>query len=566
METQAKLAPVDRYNLAYIFLFLHGIGFLIPWNVFINAREYFVDFKLNTTISYNADYRTNLLSYFGLAAHFPSLCFAAWNTFYQSGSMNSKSHFRFLGCMIIEIIVLVLTIILALIDTSTFPRIFFFITIASLVIINCCVGIHQTLTFGIAAVLPMKYSNAVIVGSNACGAIISIVNIVVKSLTISQVRSQKSIVIAAVIFFLSATLIILACVITFFWLQRLKFVRYYSRFHKCVSDTNESRSSSQNVLNTSFNNNVNGIIEKPAQDGLLISTGWNGNHQIMDHYSPQISKTDYEENDWESPTIGTQLVTTATASVSPTSENTIYVNNKLSTNQTNDSSKLKQQQQHLKVTGLKKYSYAQENNWYIFRNCFGLCCFKPPVGKERCLDYWSKYTLTIRECWVHCLNIWCVFFCSLSIFPAVQSRIRPVNPEYFISPLWFVDVTCFLFFNLFAMLGCILCNWIQFPGPRYLWIPVWLRTLFFIPFYLSCNFSIENPHLPVLITNDHIYVLGCIIFSFTNGYLASLGLMYAPRCCPPDRAPLGGMFGGFFLILGVFTGVYASRGFNSLIY
>ncbi|VDQ15736.1 unnamed protein product [Trichobilharzia regenti] len=67
------------------------------------------------------------------------------------------------------------------------------------------------------------------------------------------------------------------------------------------------------------------------------------------------------------------------------------------------------------------------------------------------------------------------------------------------------------------------------PRPRFLWIPVWLRTLFFIPFYLSCNFAIEKPHLPVLITNDHVYVFGCIIFSFTNGYLASLGLMYYKR-------------------------------------
>uniref|UniRef100_A0A094ZWD6 Equilibrative nucleoside transporter 1 n=1 Tax=Schistosoma haematobium TaxID=6185 RepID=A0A094ZWD6_SCHHA len=189
-----------------------------------------------------------------------------------------------------------------------------------------------------------------------------------------------------------------------------------------------------------------------------------------------------------------------------------------------------------------------------------------PSGKQRCLDYWSKYSLTMKECWSQCANIWCVFSCTLSIFPAVQSRVRPVNPEYFIPPLWFVDVTCFLFFNVFAMLGCILCNWIQFPGPRYLWIPVLLRTIIFIPFFLSCNFGIENPHLSVLITNDHIYVLGCILFAFSNGHLASLGLMYAPRCCSPDRAPLAGMFAAFFLILGVFTGVYASRGLNSLIY
>ncbi|VDO72237.1 unnamed protein product, partial [Schistosoma mattheei] len=66
------------------------------------------------------------------------------------------------------------------------------------------------------------------------------------------------------------------------------------------------------------------------------------------------------------------------------------------------------------------------------------------------------------------------------------------------------------------------------PGPRYLWIPVLLRTIIFIPFFLSCNFGIENPHLSVLITNDHIYVLGCILFAFSNGHLASLDLSYSP--------------------------------------
>ncbi|OON21836.1 hypothetical protein X801_02262, partial [Opisthorchis viverrini] len=78
------------FNLAYIFLLLHGVGFLLPWNVFINAKEYYVDYKFNTTLSYDADYRINFMSYLGFAAHFPSLCFSAWNTFYQSGTRDKK--------------------------------------------------------------------------------------------------------------------------------------------------------------------------------------------------------------------------------------------------------------------------------------------------------------------------------------------------------------------------------------------------------------------------------------------------------------------------------------------
>ncbi|CAH8455784.1 unnamed protein product [Schistosoma guineensis] len=562
MEEKVRSPPVDRYNLAYVFLFLHGIGFLIPWNVFINGYEYF-DYKLNTTTSYNADYRINLLSYFGFAAQFPSLCFAAWNTFYQSGSTTSTPRFRFLGCMIVEIIVLVLTIILALIDTSSIPGTFFLITIICVVIINSCVGVHQTLTFGIAALLPMKYSNAVIVGSNACGAIISLVNIITKSLTLSAVKSQRSIIISAVIFFLSAVLIIIACTFTFFWLQRLKFVRYYSKLRQCDNHINESERSHntiQNHINTNNNNSDNNNERKiPAL--LTLPKDSEESQQILDRYSPQISKSEFDENDWDVEQPAEKLLNSSSnkePSIPSTMATTnTHITDQLVTGKVNDGNK-----EHL----VKKYRSVQTSGWYIFRNCFGLCCFKPPSGKQRCLDYWSKYSLTMKECWSQCANIWCVFSCTLSIFPAVQSRVRPVNPEYFIPPLWFVDVTCFLFFNVFAMLGCILCNWIQFPGPRYLWIPVLLRTIIFIPFFLSCNFGIENPHLSVLITNDHIYVLGCILFAFSNGHLASLGLMYAPRCCSPDRAPLAGMFAAFFLILGVFTGVYASRGLNSLIY
>ena len=30
--------PTDRFNLLYLTLVLHGIGTLMPWNIFINAK------------------------------------------------------------------------------------------------------------------------------------------------------------------------------------------------------------------------------------------------------------------------------------------------------------------------------------------------------------------------------------------------------------------------------------------------------------------------------------------------------------------------------------------------
>ena len=30
--------PMDRWNLLYLTLVLHGVGLLMPWNIFINAK------------------------------------------------------------------------------------------------------------------------------------------------------------------------------------------------------------------------------------------------------------------------------------------------------------------------------------------------------------------------------------------------------------------------------------------------------------------------------------------------------------------------------------------------
>ncbi|KER32436.1 hypothetical protein T265_01491 [Opisthorchis viverrini] len=200
----------------------------------------------------------------------------------------------------------------------------------------------------------------------------------------------------------------------------------------------------------------------------------------------------------------------------------------------------------LQFSGSSSSDAVMKSGVDTLRNCFGLCCFRSPIGRRLCREYWLRYTVCFSECWHHCLSIWSVFFCSLSVFPAIQSMVKPVDPNYFIAREYSLQQA-------------------MWPAPRYLWIPIWIRTLFFIPFFLFCNFGLSEPKLPVLVGNDHVYVFGIIIFAFTNGYFSSLTMMYAPKSCPPERAEVAGMLTAFFLTLGVCSGVYASRGFVSLI-
>lgn len=172
-----------------------------------------------------------------------------------------------------------------------------------------------------------------------------------------------------------------------------------------------------------------------------------------------------------------------------------------------------------------------------------------------CAAALRPYFEVAADIWPMLWNVFFVFFVSLTIFPAMQTDVRPVDPDSFpIPPNWFTDVTCFLCFNLFAMLGNILANFVQVPGPRFLWIPVLLRGLL-LPYFAACNYRPETRTFPVWIYSDWAYVVAAVLMSFTSGYFSSLCMMYAPRLVSGEKARVAGMMAGFFLILGIVAGV-----------
>lgn len=54
-----------------------------------------------------------------------------------------------------------------------------------------------------------------------------------------------------------------------------------------------------------------------------------------------------------------------------------------------------------------------------------------------------------------------------------------------------------------------------------------LSRLVFIPLLMLCN--VENSRLVVLFRNDFLFILIMTLFSFSNGYLATLCMTYAPQ-------------------------------------
>lgn len=151
------------------------------------------------------------------------------------------------------------------------------------------------------------------------------------------------------------------------------------------------------------------------------------------------------------------------------------------------------------------------------------------------IPYWT----ILKKTKVQLFNIFMIFFVTLAVFPAVHSGniyfffkihksyykflladIKPSSPDFFIPSDLYVSITCFLTFNLFAMLGSLTTSWIQWPSKKFLIIPVLLR-LAFIPLFLFCKYYPKDIQrtLPVYIDNDWAYWIIAIIMSYTSGYL-----------------------------------------------
>lgn len=215
--------PRDRWKLVYLTLVLHGVGTLMPWNMFITAKSYFIDYKLGYEYTgVHSEYATNFLAYVGLAAQGPNILFNWLNIFMNLGGNLTT---RIVWSILMEVIAFVVTVVLVIIDTSAWPGIFFACTMGTVVFLNMANGIYQNTVYGMAAKLPPTYTGAVVLGSNVSGAFTAIINII-------SIRFTPDDRTAAIYYFITALFILLACFDTYFALPLNRFYRYHELVHQ----------------------------------------------------------------------------------------------------------------------------------------------------------------------------------------------------------------------------------------------------------------------------------------------------------------------------------------------
>lgn len=289
-------APLDRYKLVFFVLLIHGIGTLMPWNMFINAEAYFRDYKLTpprnnysivdgphfqneSSSSANAnanatlvdqrqleDLRKNFLSYLSLASQLPNVIFNGLNLIVNMGSGNLKLRVNL--TLAVEAIIFGLTITLAIVDSSQWTTLFFILTMISVIVLNMASGIYQNCIFGFGAKFPGSYTNAILIGSNLSGTFTSSMNLL--SIWLAPEPQE-----AAIYYFITALFVILVCLISYNLLKFNRFFNHFERSGGSSNDQNVSTNESDLFLTTTskrsddvpetLRNTVDAMVPRPEQ-------------------------------------------------------------------------------------------------------------------------------------------------------------------------------------------------------------------------------------------------------------------------------------------------------------
>ncbi|XP_041740323.2 equilibrative nucleoside transporter 1-like [Coregonus clupeaformis] len=231
--------PKDKNNGVWLIFFMLGLGTLLPWNFFMTATMYFTSrlsdpSQMGTNLSGNGtggegDNRSLLEAKFNnvmtLCAMVPLLVFTCLNSVLHQ---RIPQKFRIMGSLAVILVVFLLTAILVKIEMAPLP--FFTLTMIKIVIINSFGAILQGSLFGMAGLMPAKYTTPIMSGQGLAGTFAAFS-------MICAIASGSEINDAAFGYFITACAVILLAIISYVVLPKLEFYQYYkSQSGNRVSD------------------------------------------------------------------------------------------------------------------------------------------------------------------------------------------------------------------------------------------------------------------------------------------------------------------------------------------
>ncbi|XP_076172612.1 equilibrative nucleoside transporter 3 [Ptiloglossa arizonensis] len=199
--------PVDRHDFIYFTLILGGIGFLLPYNSFIIAVDYFQARYPETTIIFDMSVVYITMAFFAVFAN---------NILVETLSLNTRITFGYLVSFVTLNFVVICEIwweVFAVANSYT-------INLVAVAIVSLGCTVQQSSFYGYTSMLPSRYTQAVMTGESIAGLWVSINRIFTKSL-LNDERDNTS------MFFILSNISILMCFVLHQVVRKTDFVQFY---------------------------------------------------------------------------------------------------------------------------------------------------------------------------------------------------------------------------------------------------------------------------------------------------------------------------------------------------
>lgn len=165
--------PIDKYNGIYLSLVLAGVGFLLPYNSFIIAVDYFTQQYPGTTIVFDMSLIYIVMAFFAVLAN---------NILVETLSLNTRITFGYLVSFITLLFVATCEVWLGIFG-HTLAYTMNLIAVA-VVALGCTV--QQSSFYGYTSMLPSRYTQAVMAGESGAGFLVSVNRIITKLIMDNQ--------------------------------------------------------------------------------------------------------------------------------------------------------------------------------------------------------------------------------------------------------------------------------------------------------------------------------------------------------------------------------------------
>ncbi|MCD7467172.1 Epsin-1, required for endocytosis and actin patch assembly [Datura stramonium] len=206
--------PKDTFHIAYIIYFTLGAGYLLPWNAFITAVDYFTYLYPDVMVD-----RIFAIAYMivGLICLFFIVAFA-----------NKTSAFVRINIGLFLFVVALVTVPLIdvfYVDGRVGVYGAFVVTVGLVGLCGIADALVQGGVIGAAGELPERYMQATFAGTGASGVLVSLLRILTKAVYPQDAHGLRK---SANLYFIFSIAIMILCVVFYNVANRLPVIKYYN--------------------------------------------------------------------------------------------------------------------------------------------------------------------------------------------------------------------------------------------------------------------------------------------------------------------------------------------------